>query len=39
MNDKKKDHVVFSSAWLGNIVLIAAVAIILGAALAYKELF
>jgi hypothetical protein len=39
MNDKKKDHVVFSSAWLGNIVVVAIVVIVLGAALAYKELF
>jgi hypothetical protein len=42
MNDKKEDqedHVVFSSSWVGNIVIIAAVVLILGAAFAYKEFF
>jgi hypothetical protein len=39
MDDKKKDHVMFSSAWLGNIVMVAIIVIILAAALAYKEFF
>jgi len=42
MNDKKEDqedHVMFSSSWLGNIVIFGAVALILGAAFAYQEFF
>jgi hypothetical protein len=42
MNDKKEDqedHVMVSSSWLGNIAIITAVVLILGAAFAYKEFF
>jgi hypothetical protein len=39
MDEKKDDHVMFSSSWLGNIVIIAVVVLILGAAFAYKEFF
>ena len=42
MNDKKEDqedHVVFSSSWIGNIAIVAAVLLILGAAFAYQEFF
>jgi hypothetical protein len=39
MSEKKDDHVLFSSAWLGNIVIIAVVVLILGAAFAYIEYF
>jgi hypothetical protein len=39
MNDKKDDHVLFSSAWVGNIVIIAIVVLILAAAFAYNEFF
>ena len=39
MSEKKDDHVLFSSAWLGNIVIIAVFVLILGAAFAYIEYF
>jgi hypothetical protein len=39
MSEKKDDHVLFSSAWVGNIVIIAVVVLILGAAFAYIEYF
>ncbi len=34
-----EDHVVVKSAWIGNLTIIAIVAIILGAALLYKDFF
>jgi hypothetical protein len=39
MDEKKDDHVMFSSSWLGNIVIIMVVVLILGAAFAYQEYF
>jgi hypothetical protein len=39
-DDKKQDdHVMFSSAWVGNIAMIAMVLLMIAAAVAYKELF
>jgi hypothetical protein len=39
MDEKKNDHVMFSSVWVGNIVIIAIVVLIIGAAFAYSEYY
>jgi hypothetical protein len=36
---KDRDHVVFSSAWIGNVVLILVVVLVIAGAWAYKEYF
>ncbi len=36
---ENRDNVVVKSAWAGNVLIIALVAIILAAAVAYKEYF
>ena len=38
-DDKRDDHVHFGSAWTGNLMMIAIIAAIILAALAYKEYF
>jgi hypothetical protein len=39
MSEEKKEDVVISSTWFGNLFMVAMVVVILGAALAYKEFF
>ena len=36
MSNKKNNHVVFSSAWVGNLVLVAFVAVAIGMVLFFK---